>query len=301
MLDDSPQAESTEVSRLEADRPREHFSRPAPVEAFELDDVRGEIVSRVKPHDLAGEIRRLMDPATATETVHWGRNYLYRTRLTSPDGPVDVVVKQFRNQGLLKRLRRQWRGSKATLSWRMARDFEAAGLKTAEALVLIESKHPEGPACFVARHLSDVMEARYVLRAANRGAEAEEYPHLDLASFFDALGRALRQMHEAGFFHRDLSIGNVLLPTGATTLGPEDLYLIDLNRTRRRRRLSLTERTRDLCRLAIFRPEHQRMFLEAYWGRSSRPGTASATRFITGASCSRSRARRRSADGPPAY
>ena len=106
-------------------------------------------------------------------------------------------------------------------------------------------------------------------------------------------------MHEAGFFHRDLSIGNVLLvpenvdgrqreggasvelsaapsdvPTAPLDVGVRPrLYVIDLNRARQRR-LSLIDRTRDLCRLALFRPAHRRRFLEAYWG----PGNAGPLR-----------------------
>ncbi len=247
-----------------------------PSEGFDLEDCHGLVAPRFKPIDLAASVRRLQDPATAKETIHWGRNYLYLTHLETADGRLDVVVKQFRNQGLRRRLERRWRGSKAARSYRNARAFEAAGLGTAKAVLLIESKRPEGPSFFVTRHLGDVIEARYLLRAANRHAEAERFPDLDMDAFLEAMGRALRQMHEAGFFHRDLSIGNVLLPVrfteGAPDLTARDLSIIDLNRGRHRRRLGLSSRTRDLCRLAIFRPEHQARFLDAYWGadRASR-------------------------------
>ena len=39
-----------------------------------------------------------------------------------------------------------------------------------------------------------------------------------------------------------------------------------MNRGRKKKRLAVTTRTRDLCRLAIFRPADQERFLEAYWG-----------------------------------
>ncbi len=237
-----------------------------PSEPFDLEDCYGRIAPRFKLLDLPAEVRRLTDPAAAEETIHWGRNYLYRTHLETTAGRLDVVVKQFRNQGLGRRLKRRLRGSKAARSYHNACAFQAAGLKTAEAVLLIESKRPDGPSFFVTRYLRDVVEARYLLRAANQRLEKERFPDLDLDAFLDALGHALRRMHEAGFFHRDLSIGNVLLPARCGAASPDDLYLIDLNRARRRRRLSLSQRTRDLCRLTIFRPEHQRRFLDAYWG-----------------------------------
>ena len=240
-------------------------------EHFDLDGVYGEIVSEYQPDDLEDEIRRLSDPSAAVETIHWGRNYLYRSYLDTPGGRVEVVVKQFRNQGLRQRLRRRLGGSKALRSWRIARAFQAAGLRTAEAVLLIESKQPEGASFFVTRYLEDMIEARYLLRAANRCAEAEEFPDLDMHAFLKQLGRSLAGMHEAGFFHRDLSIGNVLVPARLGEIGPRDLYLIDLNRTRHVGRLSVIQRTRDLCRLAIFRPEQQKVFLDAYWGDRAGP------------------------------
>lgn len=257
---------------------------PAEFETFRFEGLHGEVNGRYRPADLEGEIRRIIDPAAAAETVHWGRNYLYRTFLELPDGRVDVVVKQFRNQGLRARLRRRLKGSKAHSSWVIAQAFQGAGIPTAEPVLLVESDAEDGPSFFVTRNLDTALEARYLLRAANAGLESEQYPGLDFESFITATGQVLRRMHAAGFFHRDLSIGNVLLTRelepdpwvegagdraespGPLEVGPDDLCIIDLNRTRRRRRLRLGQRHRDLCRLAIFRPEHQELFLRAYWG-----------------------------------
>ncbi len=241
---------------------------PPPCEAFAFAGVHGEVVADLRPPELEREVRRLIDPGTAAETVHWGRNYLYRADLETAGGRIEVVVKQFRNDGLRARLLRRWRGSKATRSFRAARAFEAAGLPTAEPVMRIESDRPDGPSYFVARHLDGVVEARYLFRAANRGRERQEFPEIDFKAFLTLLGETLRRMHDRGFFHRDLSIGNVLVRAAPTDAqGAPALWVVDLNRARRYRRLGLGRRTRDLCRLAIFRPEHRRRFLAAYWGR----------------------------------
>jgi tRNA A-37 threonylcarbamoyl transferase component Bud32 len=215
---------------------------------------------------LAGVVARLVDPGSAVKTLHWGRNYLYVARLDTAGGPLEVVVKQFRNKSLRDRLRRRRRGSKAALSWQVARALAAAGVATPAPVMLVESVRECGPSFYVCRYLPDVLEARYLLRAANAGRERELFPGVDLAAFLAALGHQVRRLHEHGFWHRDLSIGNVLLrPPGLEGEGCE-IYLVDLNRTRMGRPLSLSERTRDLARLAIFRREHQRIFLAAYWG-----------------------------------
>ncbi|MFP5285564.1 MAG: lipopolysaccharide kinase InaA family protein, partial [Thermoanaerobaculia bacterium] len=232
---------------------------------FSLPGWTGELSPGFVPQDLASAVARLTDPAAALKTLHWGRNYLYVSRLETAGGPVEVVVKQFRNRDARDRLRRRWRGSKAAKSWRVARALLAAGLSTPEPLMLLESESETGPSFYVCRYLPDMVEARYLFRAANAGTEAEQFPRVDFPSFVEALGRTIRRLHEAGFWHRDLSGGNLLLRFGDDGK-PSELHLVDLNRMRTGRTPSLSERTRDLSRLALFRPEHQELLLASYWG-----------------------------------
>ncbi|HSS77319.1 MAG TPA: lipopolysaccharide kinase InaA family protein [Thermoanaerobaculia bacterium] len=207
----------------------------------------------------------MIDPGAAVKTLHWGRNYLYVSRLETAAGPLEVVVKQFRHRELRDRLRRRLAGSKAAKSWRVANALLAAGLQTPEPVMLLESTDESGPAFYVCRHLADVTEARYLFRAAVAREEAERFPGVDFPAFITALGRTARRFHDAGFWHRDLSGGNVLLRFG-TDGRPTDLYLVDLNRTRMGQPPSVSERLRDLSRLALFRPEHQELLLAGYWG-----------------------------------
>ncbi|HYN22744.1 MAG TPA: lipopolysaccharide kinase InaA family protein [Thermoanaerobaculia bacterium] len=224
-------------------------------EAFSFAGWTGEVNSDLVPADVEREVRRLTDPASALKTLHWGRNYLYLARMES----VDVVVKQFRHERLRARLNRRWKGSKAARSWRVAQALLGAGLLTPEPVMWIESTDEAGPAFYVSRFLDGVIEARYLLRAANAGTEREQFPGVDLPDFLAELGRTGRRLHEAGFWYRDFTSGNVLLRDGS-------LYLIDLNRTRIGKVPNLSERLRDLSRMPIFRPEHQDLFLRSYWG-----------------------------------
>ncbi|MFL6236903.1 MAG: lipopolysaccharide kinase InaA family protein [Thermoanaerobaculia bacterium] len=175
------------------------------------------------------------------------------------------MVKQLRHRTFRNRMKRRFQGSKAAKSWRVAQALLAAGLQTPEPVMLIESVGEEGPAFYVCRYLSDTTEARYLFRAANAGEEAARFPGVDLPAFVEVLGRTARRLHDAGFWHRDLSGGNLLLRFGPDRR-PTDVYLLDLNRTRMGRPPSVSERLRDLSRLALFRPEHQELLLRSYWG-----------------------------------
>ena len=232
--------------------------------SWRCDGWTGELAEPYHPADLPSTVSRLTDPAAAQKTLHWGRNYLYVSRIDTAAGPLDVVVKQFRDARLKDRLSRRWRGSKAAKSWRVAEALLAAGLQTPEPVMLIESAGAAGPSLYVCRYLEDVLEVRYLLRAANAGREQEDFPGVDVPRFLEALGRMARRLHDAGFWHRDFSSGNVLLRTDRAG-APTDLYLVDLNRTRMGKALTTSERLRDLSRMPIFRPEHQDRFLASYW------------------------------------
>jgi tRNA A-37 threonylcarbamoyl transferase component Bud32 len=276
------------------------------VRDFSIAGYTGQIAAGFELPDLERAIARLIDPGAATKTLHWGRNYLYLTRCATAAGPLDVVVKQFRIVGLRDRLRRRLGGSKAAKSWRIAQAMAAAGVATPEPLLLIEARCSTGPSYYVCRYEAGVVEARYPLRAANTGRLGELFPAIDLPRFLHQLGAFVRSLHDAGFWHRDLSSGNILVrglavaatadgaaraaadestdavadestaavadeSTDAVADGPYDFSLVDLNRARPGRRLSLSQRARDLSRLNVLRPEHRRLFLAGYWQREDGP------------------------------
>lgn len=223
-------------------------------EPFSIPGWTGEVNAGLRPSDLEGEVRRLADPGSALKTLHWGRNYLYLSRMEGLMEEVLVVVKQFRHDRLRRRLDRRLKGSKAERSWQVAQALLAAGILTPEPVMRIESADGAGPSLYVCRFLDGTVEARYVLRAANAGTE---YPGVDLRWLLEEMGRTARKLHEAGFWFRDFTSGNVLIRDG-------QLYLVDLNRTRIGKVPTFSERMRDLSRMPVLRPEHQEIFLSSY-------------------------------------
>ncbi len=245
--------------------------------AFGFGGWHGWVAERHRPAGLRSAVERVIDPAHAVETLHWGRNYLYLASFDAAGGPLPLAVKQFRNEGWRRRLKRRLGGSKAARSWRVARALLDAGLLTPEPVLLVESDDADGPSFYACSHLEGVVEARYLLRAVNAGTAGEDFPGVDVDAVLVALARSARRLHDAGFWHRDFSSGNVLIRwpdgEGGDDGGrPPDLYLLDLNRTRAGRRPTLSERSRDLSRMMIHRREDQRRFLDAYWAAPAGEG-----------------------------
>ena len=236
-----------------------------------FDGFRGEAAAALAVADPAAEARRLLDPASALETLHWGRNYLYRARVESRGGPLEVVVKQFRETGLRARWRRARRGSRGARSWRAARSLAAAGIGTPEPLLYLESAAAaDGVSLFVCRHLGGRLEARYLVRARNAGRDREEFPGLAFEAFLDAAAALARRLHDAGIWHRDFSSGNLLIAPGPTPESIAEIVLVDLDRCRSGRPVALGERMRDLARLPLERSEDRARLLAAYFGPESR-------------------------------
>jgi len=227
------------------------------------------VVLGYRPGDLEAALRRAADAGAAERTLHWGRNYLYVARWPAPGGPVEVVVKQFRNQGWRARWRRRRRGSQAERAFRVGLALAAAGLRTPQPVAVVESAEAEGPSLYVSLLQPHDFELRYFLRALNAARAVEEYPAVEPRVLLAALGRLAADLHAAGVWHRDWTSGNVLVryPGGG---GAPELWLLDLNRARTGRRLGPWRRLRELSRMPILRREHQAIYLEGYFDRPAR-------------------------------
>lgn len=235
---------------------------------------RGAAAAPLAGLDLPAAARRLLDPAAATATLHWGRNYIYRATLPTAAGEIAVAVKQFRERSLRARWLRARGRSKAAKSFRVAEAFAAAGLSTPEPLFYAEAVSGQPTAIFVTRLLAERTELRYLLRARNAGTERESFPRLDAAAAIAAVARYARRMHDAGFFHRDFSIGNLLLQEGELPGEIADVAVLDLNRCRRQRAVAATDRMRDLCRLPLERVDDRELLLSSYFAPQAVPESA---------------------------
>ena len=242
-------------------------------EGFALKGLHGEVAATHRPTDLSAAVERLVDPGRGGDTLHWGRNYLYASELETPAGPLAVVVKQFRNQGLRSRLSRHLKGSKATRAWRAAQATVDAGVPTPAPVLLIESEASEGPSFFVSEKIPEFIEARYYFRALQEGRHRQAFPKIEAEILIGSIGQTLRRLHDAGIWHRDVSVGNLLIVPEDRASDLPTVYLIDLNRARLDRPLTVGRRTRDLCRLRIFDPHLQEVLLRSYWGREDADST----------------------------
>lgn len=107
----------------------------------------------------------------------------------------------------------------------------------------------------VTRQVDDAIDLDGVLAAARERA----IPRDVLRRLARAAGRFVREMHDAGCFHADLTTKNLLVERSALSGGSSRMWILDLDRARAGAGLSLEERIANLTRLHRYVWRRERM------------------------------------------
>lgn len=156
-------------------------------------------------------------------------------RLASGDG--QFLVKVFGWRHWIHRVLSPFMVSRAWQSWRVARALIAAGVGTPAPRYVFT-----GRCCgFITSNLyiSDYITGHRTIRRYLKSGPPEEQARQAVRN----CARNVAHMHSAGIMHRDLTPGNFLLDQDL------NIYLVDLNRARIRRRLSYRQIIRDLAKI----------------------------------------------------
>jgi tRNA A-37 threonylcarbamoyl transferase component Bud32 len=194
--------------------------------------------------------------AHVRETLKCGRSSLVvRADVPVGDAVVRIAYKRYSRRNLWKVVCGALRSSRAFRAWRMGYLLRDAGIATPRPLVAITPRP-------LSRRVDSYLATEFV----------DGFPLHDLAERISALpaalqvdvvmktaeivGRMLGRLHGAGFRHRDLKTGNVLIAGDVHEPATMAAVLIDLDGVSRRRTVSRSARIRDLSRLGVcFGPE----------------------------------------------
>lgn len=152
-----------------------------------------------------------------------------------------TIVKRFGWRSPFHRWLRLGRDGRALRSFRIAQALLRAGVSTPPPLIAWERQAAGGiEAYYIAEEILDALPLRKALAAATPEAAA------DLTR---RAARLVRAMHDAGVYHRDLTLGNFLTHSDAALGHP--IYLIDLSRATQLERVPLALRLADLARINL--------------------------------------------------
>ncbi len=149
------------------------------------------------------------------------------------------VIKRFRRpKGLQRLIYSFMRMPKAERAYRNALLLEEAGIPTPEAIG------------FAIDGSVLIGESYLITRPANMTRDFYEFRYHDAAGYENiirAFARLVATMHEKGFYHLDLSPGNILFDYKED--GQVEFAIIDINRLRSGETISKDQACRNFCRL----------------------------------------------------
>lgn len=142
----------------------------------------------------------------------------------------DVLVKWERETSFIDRFRRFARPPRARAEYDASKHLEAAGLPVPRSLLL--AQRPIGWQAVETVYVAEWLPGRRTLAEALAAAEERA-----ARALLTRVGALVKRMHAAGYDHRDLHGGNLLVGSGphgrrpeGDSAGAEDLHLIDLHR-----------------------------------------------------------------------
>ena len=187
-------------------------------------------------------------------------NLIVRTSLLTDDNfpwPRQVI-KQFRWRGVQNYLASPLKKSKAVKSYLAACHLLKHGLGTPMPLGAVEVR-----CCgfissniYVTETVHGYVDLKTYRDTMPHGKEGMETVMLQLA-------RYIQRLHDSGMLHRDLNLSNFLLRGESEQCS---LYLVDLNRARRKNKVYFWARAMDLSRLDL--KEWQPLFFNLYCSSS---------------------------------
>ena len=189
------------------------------------------------------------------EVLFEGRNTLVVLKAAFSTGETkEIVVKMFSSRGV-NRLKTLFQPSKAAKAWRGAMSLVERGIDTPPPIAYLEGKRRGfvDECYFLTERITGFDEIRGHFLRPQAG---------EMETLLTGLAGRLAAWHAAGILHRDLSDGNVLIRRDADS--SFSFSLLDTNRIRVYKKLSLLRRVKNAIRLGIPRG-YQRFFLEHYF------------------------------------
>lgn len=154
---------------------------------------------------------------------------------------VPVVVKRFGWRSPIHRAASLLASPRALRTFRIAWAVQAAGIPTPAPLIAWNPTDGSN-GYFIAEEVEDAISFRRHLETLEGKESARQ----------DALRRLadlVRRLHNTGFLHRDLTLGNFLVTTDGSAI--REIFLIDLSRTVQMKNLPLLPRLIDLARIKV--------------------------------------------------
>ena len=184
--------------------------------------------------------------------------YTPRRRVLYAAGPPALLIKQYFHAGLIELTKNFFRGTPARREWRALRDAERRHIPVPKALALgVQRRASIRQSFLVTEFIAPAESLEELLRGKLAAGRKRRILH--------KAALLIRQMHDCGYYHRDLHFGNLLVRQRDEEA---ELFLLDLQRIDVDPFFASAKRWRDLAELqggvADMSRSDRLRFLQAY-------------------------------------
>ncbi len=213
-------------------------------QSFSLGSYKGRIHQKYNhPHFIhaVSDLEQLLY-SPECQIIHRGRNRIGALSFPQKEGKkVEIVIKEFHPRGV-NRLKSVFFGGKARRAWHGANALLERGIGTPFPAVYLEKRRNLAldRSYYLSERITGIEEIRSLFR---------NLPYEELRNLLSTLAPYLLSCHQKGVLHRDLSDGNILVEKDNER--KYNFFLVDTNRIRFKRNISLLSRIKNLIRLGI--------------------------------------------------
>jgi len=191
-------------------------------------------------------------------------SHYYKGRTLHPSVPLEdnkrMVLRQYSHGGLLRAITRNlyFFGARSFRELALTEEIRSCGIPTIHPIGAIHHRifYPFYQAYLLSLEVPQALDLTQYL--TDLGAQPSRENLSSKRNTIRSTGLLIRKFHQAGFFHTDLQLKNILVAR-------DQLLLIDFDRSYRRSNLSNRERVKNLLRLNRSVEKWRRLGLPITW------------------------------------
>ena len=198
----------------------------------------------------------LFDDANVNRWIKQNRNLL--ADVSWPGSGKSVILKKYQPRGVFSSLRLMQGLPRALRHWNSAWLLDSRGISTPRPLLIAMPESGRGQGLVATTCIRGFVHVRDVFGRDSEatGTVGVHDVSMDVAEFARICGQYVRQVHDRGIVHRDLSGANILVPStwdGSRDNLAAEFCLVDVNRVRDvgLNELTIQLRFQDLERLMV--------------------------------------------------
>ena len=185
----------------------------------------------------------LYEDTNELSAAHHGRAPCKRLSLNGLNGR-NLVVRDYWHGGLFGKLLKNifWENQRPLNELSICETAIERGIKTTEIMAIVKNKimGPLYKCKLVSMEISDAVDLMELLYDENLILSQKR-------QIITKLAEAIRKMHDAGIYHRDLHLKNILIQKDNGLV--KNAYIIDLDKSRQLKKIGLSKRMKNIMRL----------------------------------------------------